>query len=106
MVMGRGSAAAHRWQEGDFVAGVEWRVPGGEFLIAGGDERRAELCELGMARGIESEELLDRCGAGGVHRFFGEADDFFQAAKEEDFDTNGLGNGGHRRIVTRWQEWG
>lgn len=31
-------AAAHGWEEGDFIAGVERSIPGGEFLIAGSDE--------------------------------------------------------------------
>lgn len=50
---GHGSAlaAAHGRKEGDFVAGMERRVPGGEFLVAGSDEGRAEFCELGTPGG-------------------------------------------------------
>ena len=101
--MAGASAAAHGRQESDFVAGVERSVPGGEFLIAGSDEGGAKFCESGIARGVESKELFDGCRVGGLNRFLGVADDFFQAAEEKDFDANGLGNGGHRRIVTRPQ---
>lgn len=80
---------------------MEGSVPGGEFLIAGGDERGAVFCELGIAGGVQGEELFDGRGAGGFNPFLSAADDFFEAAEEEDFDANGLGNGGHRGIVTR-----
>jgi hypothetical protein len=102
---GGASAAAHGREESDFVAGVERSVPGGEFLVAGSDERRAEFCELGMARGVESEELFDGGGFGGGEGFLGVADDFFQTAEEEDFEANGLGNGGHGEIVTCMAGW-
>jgi len=108
VVEGRGhgaSAAAHGRKEGDFVAGVERSVPGGEFLVTGGDERGAEFCELGMAGGEKGEELFDGGGVGGSDGFFGVAEDFFQAAEEEDFDANGLGDGWHGGIVTRMRGW-
>ncbi len=35
------SAAAHRRKKGDFVAGTERRIPGGEFLVARSDDRGA-----------------------------------------------------------------
>ena len=80
---------------------MEGSVPGSEFLIAGGDERRAVSSELGIAGGIKSEELFD-CGCvGGVDRILGAADEVLEAAEEEDFEASGLGNGGHRGIVTR-----
>ncbi len=41
---GEALAAAHGRKEGNFVAGMEGRVPGSEFLIAGGDQRRAVFC--------------------------------------------------------------
>ena len=85
---------------------MEGRVPGGEFLVAGGDERRAVFCELGMAGGIQSKELFDGGGVGGVDRVFGLADEVLEAAEEEDFEASGLGNGGHKGIVTRVQECG
>jgi hypothetical protein len=105
VVEGRGhgsaSAAAHGREEGDFVAGVERRVPSGEFLIAGGNKRGAEFGELRMARGVEDEELFDGGGVGGGDGFLGVAEDFLEAAEEEDFEANGLGDGGHGGIVTR-----
>jgi hypothetical protein len=110
VVEGRGHrdalAAAHGRQEGDFVAGAERSVPGGEFLIAGGDEGGAELGELGMAVGVEGEELLDGGGVGGGDGFFGVAEDFLEAAEEENFEANGLRDGGHGGIVTRGRAWG
>jgi hypothetical protein len=78
------SAAAHGREEGDFVTGVESRVPGGEFLIAGGDQGGAKFCELRVARGVESEELFDGGGIGRGEGFLGVADDFFEATEEED----------------------
>ena len=53
-----------------------------------------------MTRGKESEKLFDGGGVGGGDGFLGVTDDFFQAAEEEDFETNRLGNGGHGEIVT------
>jgi len=85
---------------------MEGRVPGGEFLVAGGDERRAVICELGIAGGIKSEELFDGGGVGGVYRILGATDEVLETAEEEDFEASGLGNGGHRGIVTRAQGWG
>ena len=104
--MGCASAAAHGREESDFVAGVEWSVPGGEFLVAGGDERRTKFCELGMARGVKSEELFDGGRVGGGKGFLGMADDFFETAEEEDFEADRLGNSGHGEIVTCMAGWG
>jgi len=85
---------------------MEGSVPGGEFLIAGGDERRSVFCKLGIAGGIKSEELFDGGGVGGVDRVLGAADEVLEAAEEQDFEASGLGNGGHGGIVTRAQGWG
>ena len=111
IVRGRGHggvrlAAAHGRKEGDFVSGMKRRVPGRKFLVAGGDERRPVLCKLGIADGIESEELLDGGGVSGVDRIFGAADEVLKAAEEEDFEASGLGDRGHRGIVTRAQGCG
>src|SRR6266446_5892960 len=94
-----GLPAAHGRKERDFIAGMKGRVPGGEFLIAGGDERRPVFGKLGIAGGIKSEELFDGGGVGGVDRILGAAD-------EEDFEASGLGDGVHRGIVTRAQRCG
>jgi len=103
---GSALAAAHGRKEGNFVAGMEGRVPGGEFLVAGGYERRAVICELGIAGDIKSKELFDGGGVGGVYRILGATDEVLETAEEEDFEASGLGNGGHRGIVTRAQGWG
>jgi hypothetical protein len=34
------------------------------------------------------------------------ADDILEAAEEEDFEPRGLGDRGHKGIVTRAQRWG
>jgi hypothetical protein len=89
-------AAAHGREEGDFVAGVERSVPGGEFLVAGGDERGAKFCEFGNLRDKVGEELLDGGGIRNLQRFLGVAGNFLKAAEEEDFDADGLGNRWHK----------
>src|SRR5882762_852057 len=58
-VHGEALAAADGRQEGDFVAGTEGRVPGSEFLIAGGDDRGTVFCEFGNAGGVEGEEMFN-----------------------------------------------
>ena len=85
---------------------MKGRVPGRKFLVAGSDERRPVFGKLGTAGGIEGEELLDGRGVGGVDRIFGLADEVLKAAEEEDFEASGLGDGGHRGIVTRGQGCG
>ncbi len=76
------SAAAHGRQKGDFVAGAQRRIPGGEFLVARSDYRGAILCQLRMARSVKSEELLDRCCVGGLDGILGVACELFEAAEE------------------------
>ena len=96
------SAAAYGREKGDFVAGAKSRIPGDEFLVARGDNRGAVFCELGMARRVEGEELLDGggigCKLGGVP---GLADEFLEATEKEDCYANRLGDWRHRGIVTR-----
>ena len=84
------SAAAHGWQKRDFVAAVERRIPGGEFLVARSDNRRAVFCEFGIARGIKSKKLLDRCGLGGLDGVLDVAGEFLEAAEKEDRHANRL----------------
>ena len=99
-------AAAHGRKERDFVAGMEGSVPGSEFLVAGGDERRAVFGELRIVGGIKSEELLDGGGIGGVDGVLGLANEVLEAAEEEDFEASGLGDRRHSGIVTRAQGCG
>jgi len=84
------SAAADGREKGDFVAGAQQRIPSGELLITRSDNGRAVFCELGMARGIESEELLDRGGIGEVNGILSPAGKFFEAAEKEDLYANCL----------------
>jgi hypothetical protein len=94
-------ATAYGRKEGYFVAGMERSIPGSEFLVAGSDDGRAEFREFGIFPGVEGEELFDRGGVGKVEGFFGVAGEIFETAEEEDFDANGLGDGGHNWIVAR-----
>ena len=91
--VGRALAAAHGREEGDFVAGVQRRVPGGEFLIAGSDYGGAIFREFGNSVDVGSEELLDGRVGGEIDAVFTEAHEIFEASKEEDFDADGLGGG-------------
>ena len=85
---------------------MKGRVPGRKFLVAGSDERRPVFGKLGTAGGIEGEELLDGRGVGGIDGVLGTANEVLETAEEEDFEASGLGNGGHRGIVTRAQRCG
>jgi hypothetical protein len=94
------SAAAHGRKEGDFVAGVERGVPGGEFLIARGDYGGAIFREFGNLTCVGAEELFNGGVGWEIDAVFLEAGEIFEAAKEEDFDADGLGGGWHKSIVT------
>jgi hypothetical protein len=96
-----GSPAADRRKEGDFVAVLEQSIPGGEFLVAGGDERRAEGGQFTVAGGVVREDIGD-CGAfAKFDGIFAAAEQIFNLAEEENSYANGLGDGWHTRIVTR-----
>jgi len=97
----RALAAAHGREEGDLVAGVERRVPGGEFLIARGDYGRAVFGEFGNLTCVGVEELFNGGVGWEIDAVFREAGEIFEASKEEDFDADGLGGGWHKGIVTR-----
>ena len=88
------------WKEGNLVARMERSIPGSEFLVARGDNGRAESCEFGIFLGVESKELFDCGSVGNVQGFFSMSGEVFEAAEEEDLDANGLGDGGHNWIVT------
>ena len=64
----RGLAAADGRKESDFITGVERSVPGGEFLIAGGDQGGPEFAQLGAGGGASGEEIFDD---GAVEEFYG-----------------------------------
>jgi hypothetical protein len=106
VVVGRGHgdvlAAADGRKEGDFVAGAERSIPRGEFLIAGSDDGGAEFCEFGIFCGVEGEELFDGGSVGEIEGLFCVAGKVFETAEEEDFDADGLGDGGHNWIVAEW----
>jgi len=81
--------------------GAQRRIPRGEFLISGSNERRAKSRQLRVALGQIGKQRLD-CGTiGKFAGFFGQADHILQTAKEEDFDANGLCSYRHRLIVSR-----
>lgn len=87
-------------KEGNFVAGMERGIPGSEFLVVRGDNRRAKFCEFGILLGVESKELFDCSGVGKVNGVFCVAGKIFETAEEQDLDANGLRDGGHNWIVT------
>lgn len=78
----RESAAAYGREKRDFVAGAERGIPGGEFLVARSDHRGAVFCDLGMARGVESEKLLDRHSVCELDGILGMAGEFLEAAEK------------------------
>jgi len=84
------SAAAHGREKCNLVAGTEWRIPGGKFLVARRNHRRAVFCELWITRRIESEELLDRRRIGELGGILSMAGDVLEAAEKEDRHANRL----------------
>lgn len=94
------SAAAYGRQEGNFVASVKGGVPRGELLIAGGDQRRTVLLQLGVMAAVLGKKRFDIRVGGKIYGFLGTPEDFFQAAEKQDLDPDGLGNGRHETIVT------
>src|SRR5260370_41847367 len=82
------SATAHRWQKRNFVAAADRRIPCGEFLVARSDNRGSVFCKLGIARGIETEELLDRRGGDELGGVLGMAGQFPEAAEKQDLHAN------------------
>ena len=94
------SAAAYRRKKSDFVAGLQRRAPGGEFLIARGHQGAAEASELRSACNETGEELLDTRTGSQFDKFFRSASDFLEAAKEENFYLDGGRCAAHGGIVT------
>ncbi len=84
------SAAAHGREKCNLVAGTEWRIPGGKFLVARRNHRRAVFCKLWITRRIESEELLDRRGIRELGGILGVAGEVLEAAEKEDLHANRL----------------
>ena len=81
--------------------GVPWR----EFLIAGGDQRRAVLFQFGVTAGIVGKKRFDIGLDRKVYGFLGALEDFFQAPEKQDLDADRLGNGRHETIVTCVSRW-
>src|SRR6266849_3698744 len=94
-------AAAHGREESDFIAGTERRAPSREFLVARGDQRRAETRELRLYVDAAGEEVLDARAFADFDNFFGAARDFLEAAEEKDLHANGWRYAAHGGIVTR-----
>ena len=99
------SATAYRRQEGNFVASMKDGIPRREFLIAGGDERRAVLLKFGVTAGIAGKEGFDIGLGSQVYGFVGAPGDLFQSPEEQDLDADRLGNGRHETIVTCVKTW-
>jgi len=75
---------------------MERCAPRGKFLIPRGDQRGAKSREFGMARAIVREKRFDRRTIGKLDGVFRMADNFFQAAEEEDFDPGCLYRQAHK----------
>jgi len=95
------STAAYRRKKGDFVAGLQRRAPGGEFLIARGHQGAAVASELGPARNEGGEKLLDARTGSELDEFLRSAGYFLEAAEEENFYLDGRRYAAHGGIVTR-----
>jgi len=100
------SATAYRRQEGNFIASMKDGIPRREFLIAGGDERRAVLLKFGVTAGIAGKERFDIGLRGEVYGFVGAPSDLLQAAEKQNLDADRLGNGRHDTIVTCDEDMG
>src|SRR5258708_39345211 len=77
------SAAAYRRKKGNFVAGLQRRAPGGEFLIARDHQGAAEASELRPACNEAGEKVLDTRTGSQLDKFFRSAGDLLEVAKEE-----------------------
>jgi hypothetical protein len=93
--------AAYGRQKGDFIAGVERSAPCSELPIARGYQGGAILLKVGITSGVLGEEGFDIRVALHIERFLRVPGDFFQAAEEENLDTDSGRNGSHVAIVTR-----
>ena len=83
------SAATYRRKKGDFVAGMQWRAPCGEFLIARGYQGSAETGQLRPAHNEGGKKLLDTGTGRQLDRFLRSACDFPEAAEEENLYVDG-----------------
>jgi len=86
------STAAHGREKRHFIARMERRIPGREFLIAGCHERGAVSCQFRKARDVLREKLLDRRAVDGFDDLLGSTGNFLQPSEEEDFHANRLGD--------------
>ena len=80
------SASADRRKKGNFIAGGEARVPGGEFLIAGSHQGGAKIGERRESLRVAAEEIGERRAIRHFARVFDKAGKFLEASKEKDFD--------------------
>ncbi len=96
----RGSPSAHRRQEGNLIATCNPRVPGGEFLIAGGHQRCAKSREFRVASDITLQEVAKCRPRADFSIFFREAGKFTDPAEEKDLHADSGRDGWHRKIVT------
>lgn len=81
--------------------GVPWR----KLLIAGSDQRRAILPEVGVTAGIVGKKRFDIGFGRKVYGVLGASSDLLQATEKQNLDAYGLGNGRHETIVTCVQRW-
>src|SRR4030095_8667443 len=75
----------HGRQEAHFIAGTQGRVPGSEFAIACGDQRRAEFAQLRPRCRTPRKQIFDQRSVPHFDNFFRSAGKLFQSAKIEHF---------------------
>jgi hypothetical protein len=96
----RASASTHRRQEGNLIIGGEARIPRGEFLITGSDQRSTKASELRVARHVFLEQIGERRSFGYFCGFLGKASELPDATEEEHFQVKTWRDVGHKKIVT------
>jgi hypothetical protein len=80
-------------------------IPGGELLIAGGDQRRAILLKFGVTASIAGKKRFDIGVGRKIYGGLGESGDLFEAPEKENLNADRLGSGRHGTIVTCVRRW-
>ena len=81
-------AAAHRREKRNFVAGMERRAPGREFLIARRNQRAAVARQFRLQRDAARKQRFDGRAFGKFKHIFRTSGDFLETAKEKHLDAN------------------
>ena len=82
----RGSTPADGRKKGDIVAGGNTRLPSGKLLIARGDQRVAETCQLRVFCRVSVKKVGKGCAFGQLFELFGPPDELPDAPEKNHFD--------------------